>query len=71
MPHPHPQEMLICSVGGGEYGYFLKLHTCDFEIFNLVCFSYVAGCPSSLQLFMKMIDDLCSMTDDELQLVVE
>jgi len=41
------------------------------KFFNLVCFSYVAGCPSTLQLFMKMIDDLCAMTDDELQLVVE
>ncbi|KAL9988623.1 hypothetical protein ACROYT_G003089 [Oculina patagonica] len=33
--------------------------------------SYVAGCPSSLQLFMKMIDDFCAMTDEELELVVE
>ena len=43
---------------------------CDFLIFAFF-FSYVAGCPSSLQLFMKMIDDLCAMSDDELELVVE
>ena len=33
--------------------------------------SYVAGCPMSLQLFMRMLDDLCGMTDDELEIVVE
>lgn len=34
-------------------------------------YSYVAGCPTSLRLFMKMMDDLCGMTDDELELIVE
>lgn len=33
--------------------------------------SYVAECPASLQLFMKMLDDLCGLTDDKLDEVVE
>lgn len=33
--------------------------------------SYVAGCSASLQLFMKMIDDLCGLSDEELEEVVE
>ena len=40
-------------------------------IFLFVQCSYVAGCPMSLQLFMRMLDDLCGMTDDELEIVVE
>jgi len=70
MPHPHPQEILICSVRGGVW-VFSETTLVTLNFFYLVCFSYVAGCPSTLQLFMKMIDDLCAMTDDELQLVVE
>ena len=34
-------------------------------------FSYVAECPASLQLFMKMLDDLCGLDDGELDEVVE
>lgn len=49
----------------------LSLSSVTLKLFLLVHCSYVAGCPSSLQLFMKMIDDLCAITDDELQLVVE
>ena len=31
----------------------------------------MAECPASLQLFMKMLDDLCGLTDDKLDEVVE
>lgn len=45
---------------------------CKLKNYNfLIASSYVAGCPTSLQLFMKLIDELCTMTDDDLELVVE
>lgn len=51
----------------------VMINFCQMYVFFVCCFnfSYVAGCPTSLQLFMKMIDDLCGMADDELELIVE